>query len=128
MFILQQDKIDIKDRFFEELERVWNKFPEHSMFPHRNIRKFSLTFLHGKTQNQIGHILIGGVHLMFVQDSRLWYWQLSSGSKFRERLAVSKQVMQGVHMERFNLKKLNKVKGKTSIGLKSQIGLQLQKT
>jgi hypothetical protein len=38
--------------------------------------------------------------------------QLSSGGKFRERLAVSKQIMHGVHMERFNLKKLNEVEGK----------------
>jgi mannose/fructose/N-acetylgalactosamine-specific phosphotransferase system component IIB len=30
----------------------------------------------------------------------------------RERLAVSKQTMHGVHMERFNLKKLNEVDGK----------------
>jgi hypothetical protein len=33
-------------------------------------------------------------------------------AKFRERLAVSKQTMQRVHMERFNLKKLNEVEGK----------------
>jgi hypothetical protein len=33
-------------------------------------------------------------------------------AKFRERLAVSKQTMHRVHMERFNLKKLNEVEGK----------------
>jgi hypothetical protein len=33
-------------------------------------------------------------------------------AKLRERLAVSKQTMHRVHMERFNLKKLNKVGGK----------------
>jgi hypothetical protein len=32
--------------------------------------------------------------------------------KFRERLAVSKQTTHRAHMERFNLKKLNKVEGK----------------
>jgi hypothetical protein len=33
-------------------------------------------------------------------------------AKVRERLAVSKQTMHRVNMERFSLKKLNKVKGK----------------
>jgi hypothetical protein len=33
-------------------------------------------------------------------------------AKFRERLAVSKQATHRVHMERFNLKKLNEVEGK----------------
>jgi hypothetical protein len=33
-------------------------------------------------------------------------------AKVRERLAVSKQTTQRVHMERFNLKKLNEVEGK----------------
>jgi hypothetical protein len=33
-------------------------------------------------------------------------------AKVRERLAVSKQRTQRVHMERFNLKKLNEVEGK----------------
>jgi hypothetical protein len=32
--------------------------------------------------------------------------------KFKERLAVSKQTTYRVHMERFNLKKLNEVEGK----------------
>jgi hypothetical protein len=46
----------------------------------------------------------------------------------RERLAVSKQKTHRVHMERFKLKKLNKIEGKRSIMLKSKIGLQLWKT
>jgi hypothetical protein len=33
-------------------------------------------------------------------------------AKVRERLAVSKQTAHRIHMERFNLKKLNKVEGK----------------
>jgi hypothetical protein len=33
-------------------------------------------------------------------------------AKVRERLAVSKQTMHRVHIERFNLKKLNEVEGK----------------
>jgi hypothetical protein len=49
-------------------------------------------------------------------------------AKVRERLAVSKQTTHRVHMERFSLKKLNKVEVKSNIGLKSQIGLQHWKT
>jgi hypothetical protein len=33
-------------------------------------------------------------------------------AKVRKRLAVSKQTMHRVHIERFNLRKLNKVEGK----------------
>jgi hypothetical protein len=33
-------------------------------------------------------------------------------AEVRERPAVSKQITHGVHMERFNLKKLNEVEGK----------------
>jgi hypothetical protein len=33
-------------------------------------------------------------------------------AKVRDRLAVNKQTMHRFHMERFNLKKLNKVEGK----------------
>jgi hypothetical protein len=32
--------------------------------------------------------------------------------KVRERLALSKQTMHRVHMQRFNLKKLNEIEGK----------------
>jgi hypothetical protein len=38
-------------------------------------------------------------------------------AKVRERLAVNKQRSQRFHMERFNLKKLNEVEGKSQIGL-----------
>jgi hypothetical protein len=33
-------------------------------------------------------------------------------AKFRERLAVSKQTIDIIHMERFNLKNLNEIEGK----------------
>jgi hypothetical protein len=51
-----------------------NLIVKSTMFPHRNIRKFTWTSPDGKTQNQIGHILIGGgIHLMsdHFQGSRL---------------------------------------------------------
>jgi hypothetical protein len=39
-------------------------------------------------------------------------------AEIRERLAISKQTMHKFHMERFNLKKLNKVEGKEQRGVK----------
>jgi hypothetical protein len=48
--------------------------------------------------------------------------------KFRERLAVNKPRLQRFHMERFNLKKLNRIEGKRSNVLRSQLGLQLSET
>jgi hypothetical protein len=49
-------------------------------------------------------------------------------AKLGERLALSKQTMHIVHMERSKLKKLNEVDDKEQYHLKSQIGLQLWKT
>jgi hypothetical protein len=49
-------------------------------------------------------------------------------AKVTEKPAVSKQTMHRVHMERFKLKKLNKVEVKSSIVFKSQASLQLWKT
>jgi hypothetical protein len=51
----------------------------------------------------------------------IWWWQV------RERLAVNKQRSQRFDIERFNLKKLNEVEGKSNIVLSSQIGLQIWK-
>ncbi|PNF32123.1 hypothetical protein B7P43_G02834 [Cryptotermes secundus] len=166
-----EDKIDdIKDRFYEELEHVFDKFPKYpmkillgdfnvkvgreyifkptigneslheisndngvsvvnfatsknltdksTMFPHRNIHKFTWTPPDGKIHNQIYHILV----------DRRWHSSILDVPSFRasdcdtdhclvvakvgERLAVSKQTKHRVHMERFNLKKLNEVHSK----------------
>jgi hypothetical protein len=43
----------------------------------------------------------------------------------RERLEVSKQTMHRVHMERFNLKKLNEVEGKALIDASKEVGLEV---
>jgi hypothetical protein len=48
--------------------------------------------------------------------------------KVRERLAVWKQATQKFHMERFGLKKVNKVGGKEQYQVKISNGLQLWKT
>ncbi|PNF34812.1 hypothetical protein B7P43_G03788 [Cryptotermes secundus] len=166
-----EDKIDdIKDRFYEELEHVFDKFPKYpmkillgdfnakvgredifkptigneslheisndngvrvvnfatsknltvksTMFPHRNIHKFTWTSPDGKIHNQIDHILIYRRWHSSILDVRSFraadcdtdhYLVVA---KVRERLAVNKKTTHRVHMERFNLKKLNEVQGK----------------
>jgi hypothetical protein len=80
------------------------------MFPHRNVHTFTWISPDEKTHNQIEHIL----------RDRTWHSSIldvCSGqqtvilAKVRERLAVSEQTTHTVHMERFNLKKLNEVEG-----------------
>jgi hypothetical protein len=48
-------------------------------------------------------------------------------AKVGERLAMNKQRSQRFHLERLNLKKLNKLEVKSNIMLRSQIDLQLWK-
>jgi hypothetical protein len=72
----------------------------------------------GKTHIQINHILIHKRNHSIVVDT--WSFRAADcdtyhylvGSKVRERLAVNKQRSHRFYMERFNLKKLNKVEGK----------------
>jgi uncharacterized protein YqjF (DUF2071 family) len=73
-----------------------NFIVQSTTFPHRNLHKFTWTSPDGKTHNQIEHIFCDTDHYLVV-------------AKIRERLAVNKQTMQRVHMEWFNLKKVNEV-------------------
>jgi len=67
-----------------------------TMFLHRNIHKYNLTFPDGKTHNQIDHILIDRRWHLSVLDVRSFrtadcatdHYLLVA--KVRERLAVSK--------------------------------------
>ncbi|PNF22675.1 hypothetical protein B7P43_G07120 [Cryptotermes secundus] len=91
-----------------------------TMFPNRNIHKFTWTSLDGKIHNQIYHIFIdrrrhSSTRILEVRSFRAA--DCDTGhylvvAKVRERLAVIKQTTQRVHMERFKLKKLNELEGK----------------
>jgi hypothetical protein len=83
-----------------------------TMLPHCNIHKFAWTSPDGKSHNQIDHILIDRRHHSSILDVQLFraadcdtdhYLVVA---KVGERLAVSKQTMDRIHMERSNLKKL----------------------
>jgi hypothetical protein len=83
--------------------------------PHCNIHKFTWTSPDGRTHNQIDHILIDRRQHSSILDVRSFRAadcdsdHILVVAKFSERLAVSKQTTHRVHMEMFNLKKLNEV-------------------
>jgi hypothetical protein len=80
----------------------------------------------GKTYNHIDHILVDRRRHSNVLDLCSF---ISAGcdtdhylavAEVRERLAVNKQRSHRFHMERFNLKKLNEVKGKEQYHVEAQ--------
>jgi hypothetical protein len=92
-----EDKIAyIKDRFYEELEQVFDKFPKY----HMKILLADFNPKVGREDNFKPTIGNESLHA------------ISNDNGVRERLAVSKQTARRIHMERFNLKKLNEVGGK----------------
>jgi hypothetical protein len=80
---------------------------------HRNILKYTWTSPHGKTDNQIDHILIDrrwhscilGVRPIRGGDGDTDHYLVVA--KFREKLAVRKQTAQKSNVERRNLRKPN---------------------
>jgi len=86
-----------------------------TVFMHHNIHKYTWTFPHAKTHNQIDHILIDRrwhLSVLDVQSFRVADCDCDHYlvvTKFKERLAVSKQAAQKFDGERFNLRKLNEL-------------------
>jgi len=90
-----------------------NLVVKSTMFPHRNIHKYTWTSLDGKTHNQIDHVLLDRRWLSIVLDLRSFrgadfdtdhYLVIA---KVRKKLAVGKQAAQRFDRQRFNLRKLN---------------------
>jgi endonuclease/exonuclease/phosphatase family metal-dependent hydrolase len=98
-----------------------------TMFPYRNIHKYTWTSPDGKSHNQIDHILVDKRRQSNVLDVRSFRAADCHSDhylvvvKVKERLAVNKQRSQIFDMERFNLKKLNEVK--SNFALRPQIGM-----
>jgi len=90
-----------------------NLVVKSTMFPHRNIHKYTWTSPDGKTHNQIDHVLIGRrwhSSVLDVQSFRRADCDTDNHlviAKVRERLAVGKQAAQRFDRQRFNLRKLN---------------------
>jgi len=86
-----------------------------TMFPHRNIHKYTLISLDGQTHNQFDHILIvgDGIRVYSMYDlSReppiiliiIWWFQ-----KLEKILAIIKQAAQKFVRDKFTLRKLNEL-------------------
>jgi endonuclease/exonuclease/phosphatase family metal-dependent hydrolase len=81
-----------------------------TMFPHRNVHKYTWTTPDGKTHNQIDHILVDRRRHSNILDVRSFRAADCDSDHYlvvekdRERLAVNKQSSHRFHMERFNLK------------------------
>jgi hypothetical protein len=91
------------------LATMKNVIFKSTVFPHRNIHKFTWTSPDGKTHSQIDRILIGvSIQVFLMSDdsgeqtvilTSIWLWQKLEG------LAASKQTMHKLYVEMFSLKK-----------------------
>jgi hypothetical protein len=83
------------------------------LFLHQNIHKYNLASPDGKTDNQLGHILIDRRWLSNMRNVQSFRGADCDTDhylvvpKVRERLAVSKQEAQKFDVDRFNLRNLS---------------------
>jgi hypothetical protein len=88
-----------------------NLIAKSTMFPHRNINKFTWTSPDERTHNQIDHILIDRRRHSSILDVRS-FRAADCDTDHYLVVAVSTQTTYRVHMERFNCRKLNEIQGK----------------
>jgi hypothetical protein len=90
-----------------------NLVVKSTMFHHRSIHKYTWTFPHGQTHNQIDydwtdrrrHSSILDIRSLRVADCDTDHYLVVAN--LRERLAVSKRPVNKMDMDRFNLEQLN---------------------
>ncbi|PNF35371.1 hypothetical protein B7P43_G02578 [Cryptotermes secundus] len=102
-----EDVDDIRDRFYEELEHVFDKFLNND----NGVRVLNFATLKNLTvEDRRRHSSLLDVRSFKVPDCATDHDLVVA--KVRERLAMSKQTTHSFHIERFNLKKLNEVESK----------------
>jgi endonuclease/exonuclease/phosphatase family metal-dependent hydrolase len=110
--ILHQDSNDNGFRTVNSVTPI-NLVVKSTMFPHRNVYKYTWTSPDVKTHNQIDYILIDRrwhSSILYVRsfggaDCNTDHYLVVE--KFMESLAVSKKAAQKCDGERFNMRKLN---------------------
>ena len=105
-----------------------------TMFPHRNIHKYTWTSPDGKPHNQIDYILIDRRWHSSILDVRSFKGADCDSdhylvvTKVRGSLAVNKEAAKKYDGERFNLRKLRELEVRKEYQLRLQRGLQLWST
>jgi len=98
-----------------KLCHIKNVVVESTMFPHRNIHKYTWTSPDGRTYNQIDHTLIERRWHSSILDVRLFRgadydtYKFLVVAKARERLTVSRKAAQTFGEERFYFRTLNEL-------------------